>query len=147
VHLVQRLLARGHDVTMFDVERNASAAKIEGAGACFVVGSAADADLADKAVVGHEMVFHLAAAFRQSADFYRHAKSTAPGTSWPRRSGIPSERSFIAARPALHGGARNEDTPIGPDDLYHQTKWGGEQVCQEFIERGLTSPSCARCLP
>lgn len=31
----------------------------------------------------------------------------------------------------------DEDSPIGPDDIYQQTKWAGEQVCQEFIARGL----------
>lgn len=144
-HLVRRLLARGHDVTMLDIQRNASAAELEGAGARLVVGSVADAELVDKTVPGHEMVFHLAAAFRQiseSADFYRQVNIE--GT---RNILAASERHSVGkvihcSTSGVHGGdkarlPRNEDSPIGPDDLYQQTKWGGEQVCQEFIKRGL----------
>jgi nucleoside-diphosphate-sugar epimerase len=144
-HLVRRLRARGYDVTMLDIQRNASAAELEAAGARLVVGSVTDSELVDRTVPGHEMVFHLAAAFRQiseSANFYRQVNID--GT---RNVLIASERHSVGkiihcSTSGVHGGDKkrlpwNEDSPIGPDDLYQQTKWGGEQVCQEFIRRGL----------
>jgi nucleoside-diphosphate-sugar epimerase len=144
-HLVRRLLSRGHDVTMLDIQRNASAAELETAGARLVVGSVTDSELVGQTVPGHEVVFHLAAAFRQiseSASFYRQVNIE--GT---RNVLTASERHAVkkvihCSTSGVHGGDKrrlpwNEDSPIFPEDLYQQTKWGGEQVCQEFMKRGL----------
>lgn len=144
-HLVRRLLGRGHDVTMLDIQRNASAGELETAGARLVVGSVTDSELVSQTVAGHEMVFHLAAAFRQiseSASFYRQVniEGTRNVLSASERHSV--QKVIHCSTSGVHGGDKkrlpwNEDSPIFPEDLYQQTKWSGEQVCQEFIKRGL----------
>lgn len=64
-HLVDRLLAEGHQVTVYD---NLSAGRAEfladargQTGFAFVSGDLLDADALDRALRGHDVVFHLAA--------------------------------------------------------------------------------------
>jgi nucleoside-diphosphate-sugar epimerase len=135
-HLVRRLLARGHDVTMLDIQRNAAAVELEKASARLVVGSVTDAELVDRSMAGHEMVFHLAAAFRQiSAPVRVYRQVNIEGT---RNVLAAAERHSVrkvihCSTSGVHSGDErlmpwNEDSPIGPKDLYQQTKWEGESL-------------------
>jgi nucleoside-diphosphate-sugar epimerase len=143
-HLVRRLLARGYEVTILDLQRGLFADELERDGAHFVTGSVTDAELVNRTTEGHDVVYHLAAAFRQITapkQFYNSVN--VDGT---RNVLNAAEKHSVAkvvhcSTAGVHGGRKflpwDEDSPIAPGDLYQQTKWQGERVCREFMERGL----------
>jgi nucleoside-diphosphate-sugar epimerase len=143
-HLVRRLLDQGHDVTMLDLQRGSCADELENRGAHLTLGSVTDATLVDHAVADSDVVYHLAAAFRQITapkDFYWsvNVDGTRNVLNAAKSHGV--KRVIHCSTAGVHGDRKylpwNEESPIAPKDLYQQTKWAGEQVCQEFMERGL----------
>jgi nucleoside-diphosphate-sugar epimerase len=143
-NLVRRLLSLGHEVTMLDLKESDLSRELEALSAKMMVGTVTDPKLVELASRGQEVVFHLAAAFRQinaSPSLYLqvNAEGTRNVLAAAERNGV---RKIVHCSTAgVHGGEQampyDEDSPIGPDDIYQQTKWVGEQICQEFIARGL----------
>src|SRR5262249_38763645 len=64
-HLVRRLLARGDEVRVLDAAAGIFYDDLGRLGATITRGSVTDAGLVDRLVAGTDVVFHLAAAFRQ----------------------------------------------------------------------------------
>ena len=65
-HLVQRLLSRGHTVTVLDNQEGIVLDALTAAGAKVALGSVTDEKRLWEAVSGQEVIFHLAAAFRRA---------------------------------------------------------------------------------
>lgn len=139
-HLVRRLVSLGHEVTMLDLKEDHFLAQ----SATMITGSVTDRDVVNRAVKGQEVVFHLAAAFREiGAPASMYVAVNADGTrnvlSAAEQNGV--RKVIHCSTSGVHGGKTprpwDEDAPIGPDDIYQETKWMGEQVCQEYIDRGL----------
>jgi nucleoside-diphosphate-sugar epimerase len=63
--LVLRLLGEGYEVRSLDYQKGILFDKLKEAGAELVLGSVTDTDVVRKAVEGVNVVFHLAAAFRE----------------------------------------------------------------------------------
>jgi nucleoside-diphosphate-sugar epimerase len=142
-HLVRRLLDQGHDVTILDLQRGPCSDELENKGARLILGSVTDAELVDQAVADSEIVYHLAAAFRQisaSKDFYWHVNVDGTRNVLNAAKSHGVRRVVHCSTAGVHGQIKNhpwdEDSPIAPKDLYQQTKWAGEQVCHEFMKRG-----------
>ena len=142
-NLVRRLLKLGHDVTMLDLKESDISRELEALSAKMIVGTVTDPDLVERASQGQEIIFHLAAAFRQiNAPPSHYVQVNVEGT---RNVLMAAERNGVrkvvhCSTSGVHGGGtlpRNEESPIGPGDIYQKTKLAGEEVCQEFIARGL----------
>lgn len=143
-HLVRRLLERGHDVTSLDKKRGLFAGELEVAGAALVLGSVTDRELVDDAVRGCDVVFHLAAAFRELAVpdqvyWNVNVEGTRNVLAAAERHGVP--KVIYCSTQGVHGNVDDppgdETTPIEPEDYYQYTKYEGEVVCREFMERGM----------
>lgn len=143
-HLVRRLLDRGHKVLVMDNQKGLFYDELRARGATIELGSITDKELVSKLVQGCEVVHHLAAAFRQlnvpdqyywdvNVEGTRHLLDAA------YRFRI---RKFIyCSTQGVHGHIQNppgnEDSPIAPEDYYQFTKYKGEEVVREYVEKGL----------
>ena len=142
-HLVRRLLDQGHDVTMLDIQRGSYSDELESKGAHLVIGSVTDEQVVDRAMIDCDVVFHLAAAFRQISapnEFYWNVNVDGTRNVLNAAMRHNVKKVVHCSTAGVHGDKEympwDEESPIAPKDLYQQTKWAGEQVCHEFMERG-----------
>jgi nucleoside-diphosphate-sugar epimerase len=65
------------------------------------------------------------------------------GTRWVMEAALKHkvERVVYCSTQGVHGDVRqppgNEESPIAPADYYQQTKWEGEIVAREYLDKGL----------
>lgn len=141
-HLVDALLAGGHDVVVLDnlitgrVENVAGAAK-------FVEGDVADPDAVDRAVAGCEVVFHEAALGSVPRSIEQPLASNAANVTGTlavldgaHRAGV--RRVVLASSSSVYGGATtvptSEDAPLVPRSPYAVTKFTGEHYARVYWE-------------
>lgn len=95
-------------------------------------------------MAGHEVVYHLAAAFRQiNVPKQQYWNVNVNGTRYvldaAEQHGI--RKVVYCSTQGVHGAVKNppgdEQSPIAPEDYYQRTKYEGEVVCREFLDRGL----------
>ena len=143
-HLVRRLLDRGHEVVAVDNQQGLFYDELKADGASIEVGSITDQALIDKMVRGCEVVYHLAAAFRQMNvpnQYYWdvNVEGTRKLAEAAHRFGV--RRFVYCSTQGVHGHIQkppgSEDSPIGPEDYYQSTKYEGEKVLRTYVERGL----------
>jgi nucleoside-diphosphate-sugar epimerase len=143
-HLVRRLLDKGHDVLIVDNQKGLFYDELKGKGAKIELGSVTDASLMKKLVSGQELIYHIAAAFRQlnvpnryywdvNVEGTRHLADAA------FHAGV--RRFVYCSTQGVHGHIKNppgdEASPIKPEDYYQFTKYEGEKVVQQYAARGL----------
>jgi nucleoside-diphosphate-sugar epimerase len=143
-HLVRRLLAQEHHVTVLDLARTPLAEHLERAGARLMVGSVTDPLVVRSAVEGQELVYHLASAFRDiyapdqvywqvDVEGTRHVLDAAED--------VGVRRVVHVSTQGVHGivedAPGDEGSPIAPRDSYCEAKYQAEKVCHDFIERGM----------
>jgi len=142
--LVHRLLDAGHQVVALDYKEGLKTEEIRSWGAKVIIGSVTDKDAVAKSVRNAEIVFHLAAAFRElnvPKSFYYdvNVQGTANVLEASLREGV--QRFIYCSTCGVHGNIANppggEDSPIKPADYYQQTKYGGELVTREYQKKGL----------
>jgi nucleoside-diphosphate-sugar epimerase len=89
-------------------------------------------------------VYHLAAAFRKvnlrkEVYWNVNVQGTRNVLEAAQRHNV--SRVLYCSTCGVHGNVENppadESAPIAPADWYQETKWEGEKVCQEYLERGL----------
>ena len=143
-HLVRRLLERGNQVTALDNQPGLATDELTAGGAEIVLGSVTDRKLVERAVEGHDVVFHLAAAFRQISVPKRvYWNVNVEGTRYVLEAAQKSgaRKVVYCSTQGVHGHVKHppgdEDSPIAPEDYYQYTKFQGELVCHEFLQRGL----------
>lgn len=143
-HLVKRLLSRGHDVRVVDNQKGLFYEELDSLGAKITIGSVTDKELMDQAVAGCDVVHHLAAAFRVVDDPNEvYWDVNVNGTRYLLESSLKHDvKKFVyCSTQGVHGDVKdppgNEESPIAPADYYQYTKYEGEKVAHEFIERGL----------
>jgi nucleoside-diphosphate-sugar epimerase len=137
--LVERLLQDGHEVTVLDNKPGLIADKLSSLGAKITYGSVADREDVAKSIGEPEVVFHLAAAFRETgAPDELYKRVNVEGTRIPLEESIRvGARKFIyCSTQGVHGHIDNppgdENSPIAPADYYQQTKYEGELVLDEY---------------
>ena len=145
-HLVRRLLEKGHKVSVIDNQKGLFYDELKAAGATIELGSITDKSLTDKMVKGSEVVHHLAAAFRQLNVPERYywdvnVEGTRQLLDAAHRFRV---RKFIyCSTQGVHGHIKNppgnEQSPIAPEDYYQLTKYEGEKVLQEYVEKDLNA--------
>jgi nucleoside-diphosphate-sugar epimerase len=142
--LVKRLLLLGHAVVALDYKEGLECEALRAQGARVVIGSVTDPEAVERSMNGVEVVFHLAAAFRElnkPDSFYD--KVNVGGTrvvlAAARRDGV---RKFIyCSTCGVHGNVdhppANEDAPIQPADYYQRTKYEAEPFVTQETGQGL----------
>jgi nucleoside-diphosphate-sugar epimerase len=136
-HLVDRLLAAGHEVTAL-VRSPAKAAGLAGRGVLLVAGDLHDERALLDAARGQDVVHHVAAlvgavdeaeflrANREgTANLVRAVQAAAPGARFVLTS------SLAAAGPAVRGIPRTADQPEQPVTMYGRSKLASERVVRE----------------
>ncbi len=142
--LVRRLLDQGHEVVGLDNKEGLFDADLIERGCTIHNGSVTDEPLIERVVKGCDRVFHLAAAFRLvnlPKRVYRdiNVGGTRRLLDAALRHGV--DRFVYCSTCGVHGNVKHppaaEDAPIAPADYYQYTKWEGELVAREYMERGL----------
>lgn len=142
-HLARTLKARGHEVRALvrDLDKARPLAQ-EGIKLC--AGDITDAQAVQRAVEGCDVVYHLAAVYREA----RHPDA------YFRRINVEGTRNVLNAverghtgravhcsTVGVHGDVQqipaDEDAPFAPGDIYQQTKLEGELLVRERIRAGL----------
>jgi 2-alkyl-3-oxoalkanoate reductase len=133
--LVQRLLEEGHQVVALDYKEGLQCDALRKRGALVEIGSVTDRDAVSRSIKGVELVFHLAAAFRElnvPNSFYDEVNvgGTRVVLEAARREGV---RKFVyCSTCGVHGNVEHppadEDAPIQPADYYQRTKYEAEPV-------------------
>ncbi len=142
--LVERLLALGHAVVALDYKEGLQSDALRADGAEVIIGSVTDPPVVGKSMKGVEVVFHLAAAFRElnkPGSYYD--KVNVGGTrvvlSAARREGV---RKFIyCSTCGVHGNVdhppADEDAPIRPTENYQRTKYEAEPIVSRETAPGF----------
>lgn len=137
-HLARGLAARGHDVSALVREAGPAAAALAGAGVSLAMGDLRDPDALAAATEGVDIVYHVAAIYRQaglSDDTYRAVNATAVQQiiEAAARGGV--KRVVHCSTVGVHGDVdhppANEDAPLKPGDIYQVTKLEGERLARE----------------
>lgn len=145
-HLVRRLLERGHEVSVVDNSKGLFWDELEQLGARISLGSVTDKTMMDRSVTGNEVVFHVAAAFRgvdlpHKVYWEVNVEGTRNLMDASLRQGV--KRFIYCSTEGVHGHIKNppadESAPVAPKDYYQYTKWEGEKVVQEYVQKGLPS--------
>jgi dihydroflavonol-4-reductase len=147
-HLAATLARRGDDVRALVRPRSLArfaTSEAAAAGVAALPGDLADAEAVRQAAAGVEVVYHIAATYREAGQ---------PDTAY-RAVNVEGTRHVLEA--ALAAGVRrvvhcstggvhghiehppaNEEAPFSPGDIYQETKLEAEQVAREFgRSRGL----------
>lgn len=133
--LVKRLLVMGHAVVALDYKEGLQSDDLRAKGAEILTGSVTDRQVVEQSMKGVEVVFHLAAAFRElhkPNSFYDEVNvgGTQVVLSAARRHDV---RKFIyCSTCGVHGNVArppaDEDAPIRPGDYYQRTKYEAEPL-------------------
>lgn len=143
-HLVKRLLSRGHTVRVLDTQEGLLVDELEARGAQITIGSITDRALVEELVRGCDVVHHLAAAFREITDpkeVYWEVNVEATRYLLETAQKHSVKKFVYCSTQGVHGHVENppgnERSPIAPADYYQLTKYEGEKVAHEFVEKGL----------
>jgi nucleoside-diphosphate-sugar epimerase len=141
-HLARALAARGDTVSALLRTPGPAAAALTAAGVTLVTGDIRDAAAIDRATAGVDVVYNIAALYRQAglpdAD-YRAVNATAVGAlvEAAARNGVT--RVVHCSTVGVHGDVEhppaNEDAPLRPGDIYQETKLEGERRARESAAR------------
>lgn len=144
-HLTRRLLHRGHKVVVIDNQPGLFFDELKQLGAEMHLGSVTDRDLVRRASEGCEVVHHVAAMFRKvNLPKQVYWDVNVEGTRRLLEAALElGVRKFVnCSTQGVHGhvqgNSADENSPIAPEDYYQYTKYEGEKVIPEFVEKGLS---------
>jgi len=145
-HLARYLASRGHEVSSLvrpATAGRAAAAAPDGAGVRVVVGDLTDAAAVARACTGADIVYHIAATYREAGqpDTAYHAINVG-GTrhvlEGARGAGV--RRVVHCSTGGVHGHIEHppasEGAPFAPGDVYQRTKLEAELLATEFGSAG-----------
>ena len=143
-HLVERLLERGHDVLVIDNQPGLAYDALKARGATIVLSSITEREVVDRLVKDCEVVYHLAAAFRQldvPRRYYWHVNVEGTRALLDAACRYRVRKFVYCSTQGVHGHIQNppgnEQSPIAPEDYYQLTKYEGEKVVQEYVMKGI----------
>jgi nucleoside-diphosphate-sugar epimerase len=136
-HLARTLATRG-DAVVALVRDPARAPALGQAHVSLVQGDVRDRASLDRAAEGVEVVYHIAAIYRQaglSEDEYRAVNARAVATVIQAARAAGARRVVHCSTVGVHGDVEhppaNEDAPLRPGDIYQVTKLEGERAAHE----------------
>ena len=140
--LVERLLDLGHEVKVLDKNPGIALDKLKQKGAQILIGSVTNRDEVKASVTGCEVVFHVAAAFRELNvldSVYYEANVEATCIVAEESINAGARKLIYCSTQGVHGHIDNppgdEESPIEPEDYYQQTKYEGEIALQEYKDQ------------
>lgn len=141
-HLARELRRRSRDVVVL-VRDEGKAAPLRELGMELRRGDIADRESIRKAVIGCDVVYHIAAMYREAKhgdEMYR--KVNVEGTRFvieeSERAGV--KRMVHCSTVGVHGDVAtpaDENAPFSPGDIYQQTKLDGELLVKSHIDKGF----------
>jgi len=140
--LATSLAGRGHDVRALVRDAGRIGADLARVGAAFVAGDLRDPDVLHRATAGIDVVYHVAAVYRQAGlptATYREINAIAVQRliEAAARNGV--QRVVHCSTVGVHGDVEhppaNEDAPLQPGDIYQVTKLEGEELARETAAR------------
>jgi dihydroflavonol-4-reductase len=119
-----------------------AASALKQAGVTLVTGDLRDRDAVAAAADGVEVVYHLAALYRQAGlgdEVYRAVNATAAGDVVDAAARAGVRRVVHCSTVGVHGDVEhppaNEDAPLKPGDIYQVTKLEGERLARDAGSR------------
>lgn len=153
-HLARHLRHRGHEVRGLVRSRSLGRPEVQAlrdAGIAIVAGDLGDASAVAAACQGVEVVYHIAATYREAGQpdsAYRaiNVQGVRHVIDGARAAGV--RRVVHCSTGGVHGHVANppadEDAPYNPGDVYQDTKLEGEQLARAEGERGGVEVVIAR---
>ena len=136
-HLARTLAARGYEVRALVRGGRPAGDAIE-----HVEGDLRDRDSVRRAVSGVDLVYNVAALYRQAGlppDAYRAVNADAVGTIIEAAAAAGVRRVVHCSTVGVHGDIEhppaNEDAPLRPGDIYQETKLEGERIAHDASKR------------
>ena len=143
-HLARWLAARGDHVRVLvrprlgsDPGRSVTHSWVDATQIEVVAGDLTDADAVKRATDGVDVVYHIAAIYREAGlreEQYRAVNATAVGTVIKAARAGGAKRVVHCSTVGVHGDVErppaNEDAPLRPGDIYQETKLEGETIAQ-----------------
>jgi len=149
-HLARALRLRGATVRAL-VRDPGRADDLRTAGIEVVTGDVRDASALARAVANTDVVYHLAAIYRQAgvpAETYRAVNALAVRALIEAAAAARVKRVVHCSTVGVHGDVEhppaNEDAPLRPGDEYQRTKLEGEQLAREAADRLRIEVTIAR---
>lgn len=145
--LAMKCIERGHAVIVLGQENNPAEASnrilVEKEGAKVILGSVTDKELLSRALMGMDIVFHLAAAQHEvNVPDQRYWDVNVKGTINLLEASAKAEvRRFVHGSTigvygsSMDGNVIDEETPLRPDNIYGETKAEGEKAVLSFREK------------
>ena len=139
-HLARALASRGDQVRAFQREgaRQLDPGGPGVPGADIAIGDLRDPESLRRAVQGIDVVYHIAAIYRQaglSPEVYRAVNATAVGQLVEAAAAAGARRVVHCSTVGVHGDIEhppaNEDAPLRPGDIYQETKLEGERLARD----------------
>jgi nucleoside-diphosphate-sugar epimerase len=148
-HLAHALAARGHEVRAL-VRDPARATTLNGI-AALVAGDLSRPETLPAAVEGIEIVFNVAALYRQAglpASAYQRANALGPARLVEAAAAAGVRRVVQCSTVGVHGDIEHppadEDAPLRPGDVYQETKLEGERLAREAAAQAGIELAVAR---
>jgi nucleoside-diphosphate-sugar epimerase len=138
-HLARALASRGDQVRAFQREgaRQLDPGGPGVPGVDIAIGDLRDPESLRRAVQGIDVVYHIAAIYRQaglSPEVYRAVNATAVGQLVEAAAAAGARRVVHCSTVGVHGDVEhppaNEDAPLKPGDIYQETKLEGERLAR-----------------
>jgi nucleoside-diphosphate-sugar epimerase len=136
-HLARALAARGDTVSALVRAEGPAASALVQAGVTPVIGDLRDREALAAAAGGAEVVYHLAAMYRQAGlpdEVYRAVNATAVKDVVEAAARGGARRVVHCSTVGVHGDVEhppaNEDAPLKPGDIYQVTKLEGEDLAR-----------------
>jgi nucleoside-diphosphate-sugar epimerase len=137
-HLARALVARGYGVRALVRSRGPEVDALSAAGVEPVRGDLQDPHALEIATAGIDVVFHIAAIYRQagvSKQTYRAVNAEAVAHIIEAAGRAGARRVVHCSTVGVHGDVEhppaNEDAPLAPGDVYQITKLEGERLARE----------------
>ena len=142
--LVKRLLEKGHEVVALDYKEGIQIDKLRSVGAETFIGTVTDKNIVDQCTKGVDVVYHLAAAFRElnvSDKYYYDVNVNGTRIVLESAYGNGVKKFIYCSTCGVHGNVKKipagEDAPIAPADYYQKTKYEAEPIVNEYANRGM----------
>jgi len=146
-HLARALTTRGYHVSAMvrpstHSARSRQATDLERNGIAIVDGDLADPRSLPAAVGGMDVVYNIAALYRQAGlpdSVYHQVNATAVGQLIDAAAAAGVRRVVHCSTVGVHGDVEhppaNEDAPLNPGDVYQVSKVEGERIAREAAAR------------
>jgi len=136
-HLTRALTDRRHSVRALVRNAGPATTALTSQGVELVEGDLRDQRALDRAAAGVDVVYHIAAIYRQAGlpdDAYRAVNAKAAGSVVEAAARGGAKRVVHCSTVGVHGDIANppadENAPLRPGDVYQETKLEGESVAR-----------------